>query len=71
MSQLKTGRPTRKDMAIIAVQKDFEDDTVRMNVNLPKPFYKEIKHRALDMGVTVTAIVKTALDEYISKCSDK
>lgn len=71
MSQLKTGRPTRKDRAILAVQKDFEDDIVRMNVNLPKPFYKAIKHRALDMGITVTAIVKNALDEYISKHSDK
>ncbi len=71
MSQLKTGRPTRKDRAIIAVQKDFEEDTVRMNVNLPKPFYKAVKHRALDMGVTVTAIVKNALDEYISKNSNE
>jgi predicted HicB family RNase H-like nuclease len=67
MPQLKTGRPSRKDRAIIEVQKDYDDDTVRMNVNLSRSFHKLIKQKALDMGVTVTTIVKDALDEYISK----
>lgn len=71
MSQLKTGRPSRKDRAIIEVQRGLESDTVRMNVNLPKPFYRTVKHKAFDLGVTVTTIVKTALDEYMSKHSSE
>lgn len=71
MSQLKAGRPSKKDRAIIEVQKNLENDTVRMNVNIPKPFYKAVKRKAFEMEVTITEIVKNALDEYISKHSNK
>lgn len=66
MSQLKTGRPSKKDKAIASVQ-ETQEDTIRMNVNIPKDFYKKIKQKALDENTTVTDIVKQALNEYMSK----
>lgn len=66
MSQLKTGHPSKKDKAIASVQ-ETQEDTIRMNVNIPKDFYKKIKQKALDEDTTVTDIVKQALTEYINK----
>ena len=66
MSQLKTGRPSKKDKAIASVQ-EAQEDTIRMNVNIPKAFYKKIKQKALDEDTNVTEIVKQALNEYMSK----
>lgn len=66
MSQLKTGRPSKKDKAIASVQ-ETQENTIRMNVNVPKDFYKKIKQKALDEDTTVTDIVKQALNEYMDK----
>jgi len=66
MSQLKTGRPSKKDRAIASVQ-ETKEETVRMNVNLSKEFYKKIKRIALNEDKNLTEIVKKALNEYISK----
>ncbi len=66
MSKLKTGRPSRKEKAIVSVQ-EIQADTIRMNVNISKSFYKQIKQRALDEDTNVTEIVKKALNEYMSK----
>ena len=66
MSQLETGRPSKKDKAIASVQ-ETQEDTIRMNVNIPKDFYKKIKQKALDEDTTVTDIVKQALNEYMNK----
>lgn len=66
MSQLKTGRPSKKDKAIASVQ-ETQEGTIRMNVNIPKDFYKKIKQKALNEDTTVTDIVKQALNEYMSK----
>jgi hypothetical protein len=66
MTLLKTGRPSKKDKAIASVQ-DFEEESVRMNVNVSKSFYKKIKQKALDLDTTVTEIVIKAVNEYISK----
>ena len=65
MSTLKTGRPSRKEKAIASVQEE-QETTVRMNVNLPKTFYKKLKQKALNEDTTVTEIVKKALQSYIS-----
>lgn len=40
---------------------------VRMNVNIPKSFYKQIKQRALHEDKTVKDIVMKALEEYLNK----
>ena len=66
MTLLKTGRPSKKDKAIASVQ-DSGEETVRMNVNVPKQFYKKIKQKALDKDTTVTEIVVKAVNEYMSK----
>lgn len=66
MSQLKTGRPSKKDKAIASVQ-STQGEIVKMNVNMPKEFHKKIKQKALDEDTTVTEIVKRVLNEYISK----
>ncbi len=66
MTQLQTGRPSRKEKAIEAVQKDLENLS-RLNINIPKKFYGEVKRKAFDAGVTVTTFVKKALSEYMSK----
>jgi hypothetical protein len=66
MSQLKTGRPSRKDKAIAAVQ-ETQKNIIRMNINIPKSFYKIIKQRALDEDTSITEIVKKSLNEYMSK----
>lgn len=66
MTLLRTGRPSKKDKAIASVQ-DCGEETVRMNVNIPKQFYKKIKQRALDEDTTITELVVKAVYEYMSK----
>ena len=67
MNLLMVGRPsTKKEKAIAAVQK-LEADTIRMNVNLSKEFYKAVKQFALEKDITVTDFVVRALNEYMSK----
>ena len=66
MSILNAGRPSRKERAIASVQ-ERKEETIRMNVNISKVFYKEIKQRALDEETNVTEIVKQALQCYMSK----
>jgi len=66
MSLLKTGRPTNKQKAIEKVQ-EIAEVTIRMNINIPRGFHKQIKQKALDENVTVTELVSKAVKEYISK----
>lgn len=67
MSILKAGRPSSKKEKAIASVQDSGAETIRMNVNIPKSFHKQIKQKALDEDTTVTEIVMKALKEYISK----
>ena len=66
MSILKAGRPSRKEKAISDVQ-NLQDETIRMNINIPKTFYKKIKQKALDDDMTVTELVIKALKTHIIK----
>lgn len=66
MNNLKAGRPSRKEKAIISVQKTLKN-TTRMNINLPKYFHKMLKQKALDENSSITDLVKKALGEYMSK----
>jgi predicted HicB family RNase H-like nuclease len=66
MSNLKIGRPSRKEKAIAAVQ-DTQISTVRMNVNIQKELHRQLKQRALDENISVTDLVKKALHAYLSK----
>ena len=67
MSMLKTGRPSkeRKEKAIASVQK--LDETVRLNINVPKAFYKLIKQKALDQEITITELVVQTLKKEIDE----
>lgn len=42
-------------------------DSVRMNINVPRVFYKEIQHIALDKDITITELVITAIKSFINK----
>ncbi len=69
MSQLKTGRPSRKEQAIAAVQVNEAEEKTRLNINISKKFYRQVKQIALDEELSITDIVKKALNEYMSKSS--
>lgn len=66
MSILKAGRPSKKEKAIVSVQ-NTKEEMIRMNINISKTFYKQVKQKALDKDTTITEIVIKALNEYISK----
>jgi hypothetical protein len=66
MSILKAGRPSKKEKAIASVQ-ETKEEMIRMNINISKTFYKQIKQKALDQDTTITEIVIKALNEYMSK----
>lgn len=59
-------KSTRQDIDIVATK----EITVRMNVNIAKNFYKQIKKRALNEDITVTELVHRAIKEYMSKNDD-
>lgn len=67
MSILKSGRPSRKEKALAEVSNPTRDETIRMNINMSKGFYKKIKQRALDEDITITDLVLKATEEYILK----
>lgn len=66
MNLLKAGRPSKKEKAIAAVQ-NAQQESIRMNVNIPKTFYKQIKQKALNQDITIKELVLKALNEYMSK----
>ena len=55
MEPPKVGRPKR-----------HKEEMIRMNINLPKSFYRQIKQKALDEESTVTEIVIKALEKYLN-----
>jgi predicted HicB family RNase H-like nuclease len=68
MNISKTNHPApNKSSKATAHVKGSEGESIRMNVNIPKAFHKQIKHRALDEDTTVTEIVIKALKEYLNK----
>jgi|YelNatPaOPRAMG01_1025707.scaffolds.fasta_scaffold202416_2 hypothetical protein len=68
MTLLKAKRPsaTNKEKALAALE-DNREETIRMNVNLPKSFHKKVKLIAVNHNTTVTDLVVKALNEYMSK----
>lgn len=66
MSLLKAGRPTKKDKAMAEVS-NTKIEIVRLNLNVPKPFYKKIKQKAMDADMTMTQYVLRATSEYMNK----
>lgn len=66
MSLLKAGRPTKKDKAIADVS-NTKIEIVRMNLNVPKPFYRKIRQKAFEADMTMTQYVLRATSEYMNK----
>lgn len=66
MSDLKTGRPSRKEKVIASIQ-DLKVETVRMNINMPKDLYRQVKLKALEEDSNITDLVKRLLEDHISK----
>ncbi len=66
MSLLQTGRPSKTEKAIAAVQ-NLEEECIRMNVDVPKDFYKKVKLYALNQDITVRELVIKSLNECMNK----
>lgn len=69
MSLLKAGRPTNKKEKALDSVRDISEETIRMNINISKSFYKKVKQRALDEDRTITEIAIKSLEAYMSKNS--
>jgi predicted HicB family RNase H-like nuclease len=46
-------------------------EKTQFNVYLPPDLVREVKHRAVDDGVSLSALVEQALAEYLGKGSKK
>ncbi len=63
---IKAGRPSKnKPSATISEIK--KSGKTRLNVDVSKELYKNVRIKALEDEMTVTDLVKTALHEYLSK----
>lgn len=68
MSMLKAGRPStsNKQKAMQDVQEQKEE-VVKMVINVPRGFHRQIKQIALNEDTTVTELVNRSIREYINK----
>jgi hypothetical protein len=66
MTALKAGRPSR-DIPARTLAKLSNEETVRMNANVPKSLYRRMRQRALDEETTVTELLIKLCNEYLSK----
>jgi hypothetical protein len=62
---LKSGRPSANKERIL--NKLQTEEVVKINMNIPKSFHKEIKKFAIDHDMTLTDLVKSSLYKYIYK----
>lgn len=67
MALLKAGRPTGRTQEHVQKQAGQMDEKVRLNVQMSKAVYMKLKQFALDHDMSISDVVKKALDEHMSK----
>jgi len=48
-----------------------KEETTRLNANVPKSFYRQVKSYAAENDTNITDLVVAALDEYMSKYTNE
>jgi predicted DNA binding CopG/RHH family protein len=68
---LKAGRPTGRTLTHVdRMKQQLEgEEERRLNVRMPKLEYQRLKRFALDQGMNVSEVVRTALREYMKNVS--
>ena len=64
MSISKNRRTNKKEKATNLL-KDSQEDTIRMNINVPRNFYKKVKLKAVEEDSTISNLVIKAIENYI------
>jgi hypothetical protein len=64
---LTAGRPSQKLPPKTLASLRGEGEKARLNVDIPKALYRQIKQRALDEDITITELTLKAVNEYLSK----
>jgi hypothetical protein len=64
MSLIKSSNSSPKKIASV---ENLHEDSIRMNIDIPKTFYKEIKQKALNQDMTIKTFVLKSLKDYMSK----
>jgi hypothetical protein len=64
---LSAGRQSQKLPPKTLASSRGEGEKARLNVDLPKPLYKELRRRALDNDTTITELILKLVSEYLSK----
>jgi predicted DNA binding CopG/RHH family protein len=68
---LKAGRPTGRTLTHVdRMKQQLEgEEERRLNVRMPKSEYQRLKRFALDQGMNISEVVRTALREYMKNVS--
>lgn len=64
---LKAGRPTGRTQEHIKDTMDAMSDKTRINLMMDKADVKRLKQYCLDNDVTLSEVIRLAVDKYISK----
>ena len=64
---LTAGRPSQKLPPKTLASLRREGERARLNVDMPKALYRQIKQRALDEDTTISELTIKAVTAYLSK----
>ena len=66
MKMLNAGRPSKTKQDISNIFADKEE-MARVNLHVPRSFYKTVKAYALEEDITVKELIIKSLNKYMSK----
>lgn len=66
MSKLSKARRTKRTKIQVTKTTKNLSDTVKLNVNMDRNEYRELKRYAVDHDLTVSVVVKAAIHDYLS-----